>query len=115
MGLYHQHDRVCRFDGLYDLRSWYVSSPISQGMHISPFSIPLFRVFCVRLNSELIISTVYLAITGIENVEKTGSVTVGNVFGNKIFRNIVLSLAATYGLYILASLLALDPWHMSGS
>jgi len=37
------------------------------------------------------------------------------VFGNKIFRNIVLSLAATYGLYILASLLALDPWHMSGS
>lgn len=52
---------------------------------------------------------------GIQNVEDQfhdGNVTVGSVFGNKIFRNIVLSLAATYGLYIFASLLALDPWHM---
>lgn len=48
---------------------------------------------------------------GIENVTQNG-VTVGTVFGNKIFRNIVLSLLATYGLYIVASLLALEPWHM---
>ena len=58
---------------------------------------------------------VYLAVTGIEDVEDEGGVSVGNVFGNKIFRNIVLSLAATYGLYILASILALDPWHMRKS
>lgn len=55
---------------------------------------------------------VYLAVAGIENVEKQGGITPGTVFGDKIFRNIVLSLAATYGLYILASLFALDPWHM---
>ena len=62
---------------------------------------------CFRL-----MSPVYLAVTGIEDVEDEGGVSVGTVFGNKIFRNIVLSLAATYGLYILASILALDPWHM---
>ncbi|KAI9472177.1 MAG: chitin synthase 1 [Benjaminiella poitrasii] len=28
------------------------------------------------------------------------------------FRNVVISLIATYGLYILASLLYFDPWHM---
>lgn len=28
------------------------------------------------------------------------------------FRNVVISLLATYGLYIIASLLYLDPWHM---
>ena len=54
---------------------------------------------------------VYLAVVGIEDVDQEG-ITVSNVFGNKIFRNIVLSLAATYGLYIVASLLALEPWHM---
>lgn len=54
---------------------------------------------------------VFLAVKGIENVTQNG-ITVGTVFGDKIFRNIILSLLATYGLYILASLLALDPWHM---
>lgn len=50
---------------------------------------------------------------GIQSVSQDGSIDAGEVFGNKIFRNIVLSLIATYGLYIVSSLLALDPWHMS--
>lgn len=54
---------------------------------------------------------VYLAVLGIQSVQQEG-VTVDTVFGNTIFRNIVLSLLATYGLYIIASLLALEPWHM---
>jgi cellulose synthase/poly-beta-1,6-N-acetylglucosamine synthase-like glycosyltransferase len=28
------------------------------------------------------------------------------------FRSVVISLLATYGLYIIASVLYLDPWHM---
>lgn len=55
--------------------------------------------------------SVYLAVLGIQNVQQEG-VTVDSVFGNSIFRNIVVSLLATYGLYIIASLLALEPWHM---
>jgi hypothetical protein len=50
-------------------------------------------------------------VKGIESVEQEGG-TVSAVFGNKIFRNIVLSLAATYGLYIISSLLAFQPWHL---
>jgi chitin synthase len=45
-------------------------------------------------------------------IDEEGPITVHTVFGNKIFRNIVVSLIATYGIYILASILALDPWHM---
>lgn len=56
----------------------------------------------------------YLAVIGIQSVTQEG-VTVDTVFGNTIFRNIVLSLLATYGLYIISSLLALEPWHMSES
>ncbi len=31
---------------------------------------------------------------------------------NATFRDIVISLAATYGLYFIGSLIHLEPWHM---
>src|SRR5437660_1094611 len=31
---------------------------------------------------------------------------------NKTFREIVISLAATYGLYLFGSIIHLEPWHM---
>jgi cellulose synthase/poly-beta-1,6-N-acetylglucosamine synthase-like glycosyltransferase len=31
---------------------------------------------------------------------------------NQAFREIVISLAATYGLYLISSLMHLEPWHM---
>lgn len=47
-----------------------------------------------------------LAIKGIQSAESAeGPLTVEDVFTNTIFRNIVLSLLATLGLYILASLI----------
>jgi chitin synthase len=55
---------------------------------------------------------VYLAVRGIEAIQSSGPVTASTFFGDAIFRNIVVSLIATYGIYILASLFALDPWHM---
>lgn len=38
--------------------------------------------------------------------------TVGLIFKDPIFRTIILSLLATYGLYLVSSLMFLDPWHM---
>lgn len=31
---------------------------------------------------------------------------------NSVYAQLIISLAATYGVYLLSSLLALDPWHM---
>jgi len=64
------------------------------------------------LTVYMLFAAIYLAAQGIEDVEDEGGFNSGTVFGNTVFANIVLSLTATYGLYILASLLALDPWHM---
>ncbi|KAF8148234.1 glycosyltransferase family 2 protein [Crassisporium funariophilum] len=54
-----------------------------------------------------------LAFKGISNLATAdGPLSLGDIFTNKIFRNIVLSLLATLGLYILASLIFFEPWHM---
>lgn len=34
------------------------------------------------------------------------------IIKNAAFRDIILSLLSTYGLYILMSVLYMDPWHM---
>ncbi|CCL99770.1 uncharacterized protein FIBRA_01792 [Fibroporia radiculosa] len=55
----------------------------------------------------------FLAVKGIQNViHADGPLTVSSLFGNAIFRDIVLSVLSTYGLYILASLIHFEPWHM---
>lgn len=48
-----------------------------------------------------------LAFKGIEAIaaEKGGSLNISDAFTNSIFRNIVLSLLATLGLYIIASVI----------
>ncbi|KAF9465779.1 glycosyltransferase family 2 protein [Collybia nuda] len=60
-----------------------------------------------------------LAFKGIENISAAVAasdggrgLTLGDVFTNPIFRNIVLSLLATLGLYVIASLIFFEPWHM---
>ncbi|THU77602.1 glycosyltransferase family 2 protein [Dendrothele bispora CBS 962.96] len=54
-----------------------------------------------------------LAFKGIDNLVKADNgLNVGSLFTNSIFRNIVLSLLATLGLYIVASLIFFEPWHM---
>lgn len=52
--------------------------------------------------------TVYLAVphtvAGWEDVK--------GLFANKTFRDIAISLAATYGLYFFGSIIHLEPWHL---
>ncbi|KAI5121342.1 hypothetical protein M0805_000650 [Coniferiporia weirii] len=55
-----------------------------------------------------------LAFKGIENVTESGSgsLSFSELASNAVFRNIVISLVATLGLYLIASLLFFEPWHM---
>jgi chitin synthase len=52
-------------------------------------------------------AAVFLAVKGIENIASVGGrrIRFSDVFVNPIFRNIVLSLLATFGLYVAASLI----------
>ncbi|EJD38050.1 glycosyltransferase family 2 protein [Auricularia subglabra TFB-10046 SS5] len=59
----------------------------------------------------------FLAFKGVENIKKAeedagNTLDVTDIFDNAIFRNIVISLLATIGLYLIASLLFFEPWHM---
>lgn len=58
---------------------------------------------CVTI--YMTVAAVYLAVTSIQDVQSQGGITVSTLFSNKIFFNIVISLAATVGLYLIASLL----------
>jgi chitin synthase len=51
-------------------------------------------------------------VKGIQSIQADGAIDAQEILDNKVFRNIVLSLAVTYGLYVVSSLLAFDPWHM---
>ena len=55
---------------------------------------------------DIQIAAFFLAFKGVENVIKSdGPLSADSLFTNSIFRNIVISLLATLGLYILASLI----------
>lgn len=59
----------------------------------------------------MIFAAVWLTVAGINQVTQNGS-SVGDLVKDTTFRNIVLSLLATYGLYVVASILAFDIRHM---
>ncbi|QRV92037.1 chitin synthase [Ceratobasidium sp. AG-Ba] len=54
----------------------------------------------------------FLAIRSVNQISQETNINFGTFFSNAIFRNVVVSIAATLGLYIVASLLFLEPWHM---
>ncbi|KAF9220531.1 glycosyltransferase family 2 protein [Gyrodon lividus] len=53
----------------------------------------------------------YKAIQGVAQSEGR-AIQASDLLTNSIFRNVVLSLAATLGLYVASSLLFFEPWHM---
>jgi len=57
-------------------------------------------VFCVL--------TAYMLFAAVFCIYKAAS----NLSGHSAFAQIIASLVATYGVYVLSSLLALDPWHL---
>ena len=70
-------------------------------------------VFFALITVYMTFAAIFLAVKGIINVEDAvradgGKIDIGVVFGNAIFRSIVISLVATYGIYFLASLLFFD-------
>ncbi|KAH0832307.1 glycosyltransferase family 2 protein [Lanmaoa asiatica] len=60
------------------------------------------------------VSAFLLAYKGVESVAQSEgrAIKASDFFTDAIFRNIVLSLVATLGLYIISSLLCFEPWHM---
>jgi chitin synthase len=56
-------------------------------------------------------ATIYLTVKSIE-AALSGK---NNLMGDNVFTNVSVALLSTAGLYLLTSLLYLDPWHMLSS
>src|SRR5271163_1170043 len=89
----------------------------------SKFAYTATAVFFALLMGYMLFCSVWLTIKGIEATLATLSAenqhfgqnfqsTVAAIFGNVIFRDLIVSTASTYGLYLFASLISFDFLHM---
>ncbi|KAI9287907.1 chitin synthase 1 [Umbelopsis sp. AD052] len=69
-----------------------------------------FFVFFALLMIYIMFCSVWLAVSGVQQAlsESPGV----SLISNGAFRDIVVSVAATYALYLVSSIMFLDPWHM---
>ncbi|KAG0200967.1 Chitin synthase, class 1 [Mortierella sp. GBA30] len=74
--------------------------------------------FFAILMGYMLFGAGYMTVAGINGVKDeiakggSGQSTTALYFQNAMFRNTVISLGSTYGLYFFASFLFLEPWHM---
>ncbi|KAF9088188.1 Chitin synthase, class 1 [Mortierella sp. AM989] len=75
--------------------------------------------FFAILTGYMLFGTIYTAVNGINKAQHDMASQTGNgqstavlYMQNVLFRNTVMSLASTYGLYFFASFWFLEPWHM---
>ncbi|KAI0027761.1 glycosyltransferase family 2 protein [Vararia minispora EC-137] len=65
------------------------------------------------LTAYMTFAALFLAVKSVQQVAaEKGGLTAGDFFSNAIFRDVVLSMIATIGLYLVASLIHFEPWHM---
>ncbi|KAF9962189.1 Chitin synthase, class 1 [Mortierella alpina] len=69
-------------------------------------------IFFAFLMAYMTFCAIWLTYLGISNALATGQTTLSAIVNEPTFRNVILSLASTYGLYLFASVLYLEPWHM---
>ncbi|ODV89258.1 glycosyltransferase family 2 protein [Tortispora caseinolytica NRRL Y-17796] len=71
-------------------------------------------IFFAFLMGYLLFAVIYLSIRSVRMTlcENNNQFTVQMLFSNSTFRNLCVSLASTYVLYVVASLVFFEPWHM---
>jgi len=57
-------------------------------------------------------AAIYIAVNAIITDVNTNGFSVDSLFRNKVFYTLIVSVMSTYGIWLIASLLMFDPWHM---
>lgn len=58
-------------------------------------------------------AAIFVAVKSIsKEIESSDGITVNDLFRNRVFSSLIVSVMATYGLWLVASLIMFDPWHM---
>jgi chitin synthase len=58
-------------------------------------------------------AAIFISVTAIrEDLERQGRFNIDTLFQNEVFYTLIVSVMSTYGLWLVASLIMFDPWHM---
>lgn len=78
----------------------------------SKYAYTASMVFFALLMIYMTFATLWITIISIQAVASDQGGSFTQMLGQSTFTNIVVSLCSTYVLYLVSSLLFLDPWHM---
>ncbi|QIW94661.1 hypothetical protein AMS68_000179 [Peltaster fructicola] len=68
--------------------------------------------FWAILMAYLLFASIFITVKSIQSEVKAGGFSFAQLFTNKIFFTLIVSMCSTYVLYFVASVMFLDPWHM---
>ncbi|KAI9249437.1 chitin synthase-domain-containing protein [Phascolomyces articulosus] len=71
----------------------------------------IIMIYMLAMSGWLVSLGIRESVTNTTN-ENNGELTVSKLMENEVFRNIIISLMTTWGLYLVSSFLYLQPWHM---
>ncbi|KAL1924859.1 uncharacterized protein VTP21DRAFT_4513 [Calcarisporiella thermophila] len=79
----------------------------------SKWSYTAIMIFFAIIMAYMLFASIYITVIGIQTaIQGANGGGFLALLRNNAFRDIVISLAATYIMYFVSSLLYLDPWHM---
>ncbi|CCD25666.1 chitin synthase I NDAI_0F03480 [Naumovozyma dairenensis CBS 421] len=56
--------------------------------------------------------SIFMSVKSFENILNEENITFRSLFLSEAFRDMIISMASTYALYLLSSIVYLQPWHM---
>jgi chitin synthase len=69
--------------------------------------------FWVIIMAYLMFASVFITVRSVqEQIKANGGFNISDVFKDKIFFTVIVSLASTYAMWLVVSIIFLDPWHM---
>ncbi|KAK7753987.1 Chitin synthase, class 2 [Diatrype stigma] len=68
-------------------------------------------IFWSVIMAYLMFAAVFITVRAIQ-AETVDGFTISDIFNNQIFFTLIISMMSTYGLWLVASFLMFDPWHM---
>ncbi|KAF9953736.1 Chitin synthase, class 1 [Mortierella alpina] len=69
-------------------------------------------IFFALLMIYMTFCAIWLTKLGIQHAIEAGATNFSAIMNDDTFRGVILSLASTYGLYLVSSVLYFEPWHM---
>ncbi|KAH7025783.1 chitin synthase 3 [Microdochium trichocladiopsis] len=69
-------------------------------------------IFWAIIMIYLTFAAVYISVDAVRTQLADGQFQISDIFNDPVFFSLIVSMLSTYGIWLIASLLFFDPWHM---